>query len=58
MKLIFEKHKVGRRGFSWGELDVPVAKSLAAKYCRKTDAPLPCLIFPWIQIFIRSVHAR
>ena len=43
MKLIFEKHKAGRRGFSWGELDVPVAKSLAAKYCRKTDAPLPCL---------------
>ena len=43
MRLIFEKHRDGRRGFSYGELDVPLAKSLAVKYCRKAEARLPCL---------------
>jgi glycine dehydrogenase subunit 2 len=43
MKLIFEKHKTGRRGFTYGLNDVPEAAPLAAKYCRATDAPLPCL---------------
>ena len=43
MKLIFEKHKAGRKGFSYGLSDVSMAKSLAEKYCRKTDAYLACL---------------
>ena len=43
MKLIFEKHKEGRRGFSYGELDISAAKPLAVKYCRKSEAQLPCL---------------
>jgi len=43
VKLIFEKHNDGRRGFSYGAADVPIAKPLAAKYCRKTTAQLPCL---------------
>ena len=43
MKLIFEKHKEGRRGFSYGDPGLPTAKPLAEKYCRKTDARLPCL---------------
>ena len=43
MKLIFEKHKDGRRGFSYGLCDVPAAKPLAQKYCRSTQARLPCL---------------
>ena len=43
MKLIFEKHKDGRRGFSYGECDVPAAKPLAKKYCRVNPARLPCL---------------
>ncbi|MFA5093230.1 MAG: aminomethyl-transferring glycine dehydrogenase subunit GcvPB [Candidatus Omnitrophota bacterium] len=43
MKLIFEKHKEGRQGFSYGALDVPKAKPLAQNYCRKDDAQLPCL---------------
>ena len=43
MKLIFEKHQDGRRGFSYGLSDVPVAKPLAGKYCRAAQAQLPCL---------------
>jgi len=43
MKLIFEKHKEGRRGFSYGKLDVPQAKPLVEKYCRKTPAHLASL---------------
>ncbi len=43
MKLIFEKHKPGRRGFTYGLSDVPEFAPLAAKYCRSADAPLPCL---------------
>jgi glycine dehydrogenase subunit 2 len=41
--LIFEKHKDGRRGFSYGASDVPAAKPLAGKYCRANAARLPCL---------------
>lgn len=41
--LIFEKHKEGRQGFSYGALDLPASKPLAKNYCRKTDALLPCL---------------
>ncbi|MDD5465442.1 MAG: aminomethyl-transferring glycine dehydrogenase subunit GcvPB [Candidatus Omnitrophica bacterium] len=43
MKLIFEKHKEGRRGFSYGDCDVGKAKPLAEKYCRKRQAHLACL---------------
>jgi len=43
MKLIFEKHREGRRGFSYGKADVPPARPLGGKYCRKEDAKLPCL---------------
>ncbi|HNW39892.1 MAG TPA: aminomethyl-transferring glycine dehydrogenase subunit GcvPB [Candidatus Omnitrophota bacterium] len=43
MKLIFEKHRDGRGGFSYGTSDVPQAKPLAAKYCRSNDAYLPGL---------------
>ena len=43
MELIFEKHKDFRRGFSYGKSDVPAAKPLAQKYCRATEAFLPCL---------------
>jgi glycine dehydrogenase subunit 2 len=43
MKLIFEKHKEGRRGFSYGLTDVPSVKPLAEKYRRKTDAHLASL---------------
>ena len=43
MQLIFEKHKAGRRGFSYGALDVPVAGSLDVKYCRKSKTQLPSL---------------
>ncbi|MFA6358246.1 MAG: aminomethyl-transferring glycine dehydrogenase subunit GcvPB [Candidatus Omnitrophota bacterium] len=41
--LIFEKHKEGRRGFSYGVLDVAASKALPAKYCRAAAACLPCL---------------
>jgi len=41
--LLFEKHREGRRGFSYGNIDVPPAKPLAEKYCRKNEAQLPCL---------------
>ncbi|MCX5694234.1 MAG: aminomethyl-transferring glycine dehydrogenase subunit GcvPB [Candidatus Omnitrophica bacterium] len=43
MKLIFEQHKAGRRGFAYGASDVPAAKPLPAKYGRINDAQLPCL---------------
>ncbi len=43
MKLIFEKHKAGRRGFSYGSSDVTQAKPLAAKYCRVREVDLPGL---------------
>ncbi|MCU0666699.1 MAG: aminomethyl-transferring glycine dehydrogenase subunit GcvPB [Candidatus Omnitrophica bacterium] len=43
MKLIFEKHKSARRGFSYASSDVPEAKSLPDKYCRKQEAKLPSL---------------
>lgn len=41
--LLFEKHREGRRGFSYGNIDVPLARPLAEKYCRKNEAQLPCL---------------
>jgi len=43
MKLIFEKHKDGRKGFSYGLSDVSGAKPLARKYCRASKASLPAL---------------
>jgi len=43
VKLIFEKHKEGRRGFSYEKLDVSLTKPLAEKYCRKTPAHLASL---------------
>lgn len=43
MKLIFEKHKDGRQGFSYGLSDVSGAKPLAQKFCRMSQASLPCL---------------
>ncbi len=43
MKLIFEKHKDGRRGFSYGLASEPEAKPLPKKYCRTTVASLPAL---------------
>jgi len=43
MKLIFEKHKEGRRGFSYSKVDVPRVRSLDKKYCRKTDPNLASL---------------
>ena len=43
MQLIFEKHKEGRPGFSYGASDCPEAKALANKYCRGEEAKLPCL---------------
>lgn len=43
MKLIFEKHRAGRRGFTYSKADVPQAKPLAKKFCRKADAHLASL---------------
>ncbi|MDO8489423.1 MAG: aminomethyl-transferring glycine dehydrogenase subunit GcvPB [Candidatus Omnitrophota bacterium] len=43
MKLIFEKHKEGRRGFLYGKCDVDKPKPLAEKYCRKTQPHLASL---------------
>ncbi len=43
MKLIFEKHKEGREGFTYAKADVPLALPLEAKYCRKADARLASL---------------
>ncbi len=41
MQLIFEKSRVGRRGFQLPETDVPEAFALPDKYCRKIKACLP-----------------
>ena len=43
MRLIFEKHKTGRRGFSYGECEVVNSKPLAQKFCRQTQAHLASL---------------
>ncbi|MFA5095882.1 MAG: aminomethyl-transferring glycine dehydrogenase subunit GcvPB [Candidatus Omnitrophota bacterium] len=43
MKLLFEQHKDGRRGFTYAKVDVPKAEPLAAKYCRKSETYLPSL---------------
>ncbi len=43
MKLIFEEHKEGRRGFSYGACDVDKRKPLAEKYCRQVQAHLASL---------------
>lgn len=43
MKLIFEKHKEGRRAFTYGKADVPEVKPLDKKYCRKVDLRLASL---------------
>ncbi|MBI4707113.1 MAG: aminomethyl-transferring glycine dehydrogenase subunit GcvPB [Candidatus Omnitrophica bacterium] len=43
MQLIFEKHKQGRRGFCFPGPDVPLAKPLAAKYCRSKDTHIASL---------------
>jgi len=43
VKLIFEKHKEGRRGFSYGLVDVLESKSLEKKYRRTIPASLPAL---------------
>lgn len=43
MRLIFEEHKEGRRGFSYGKCDVDKSKPLAEKYCRKDPAHLASL---------------
>ena len=39
--LIFEKSIVGRKGFLFGDSDVPVRANIAPKYARREDAPLP-----------------
>jgi glycine dehydrogenase subunit 2 len=41
MELIFEKSVKGRRGFSFGQSDVPTTAQIASKYARREDAPLP-----------------
>ena len=41
MDLIFEKSVKGRRGFRFGNSDVPVKAQILAKYARKEEAPLP-----------------
>lgn len=41
MQLIFEKSRVGRRGFQLPDSDVPSAAALPEKYCRKIKAQLP-----------------
>ncbi|MFH0855819.1 MAG: aminomethyl-transferring glycine dehydrogenase subunit GcvPB [Candidatus Omnitrophota bacterium] len=43
MRLIFEKHKEGRSGFSYAKADVDGIKPLAKKYCRLSGALLPSL---------------
>lgn len=43
MKLIFEKHKEGRRSDLCSKTCAPKAKALDAKYRRKTDTRLPSL---------------
>ena len=41
MELIFEKSIAGRKGFCFGDSDVPVHANIPAKYARAEDAPLP-----------------
>ena len=41
MQLIFEKSRPGRRGFQLPGVDLPLAKALPEKYCRKIEAELP-----------------
>ena len=43
MKLVFEKHKEGRRGFSYAKPDVPQAKPLDKRYCRQAPMHLASL---------------
>lgn len=41
MQLIFEKSVQGRRGFRFGNSDVPTQAQVPLKYARQEDAPLP-----------------
>src|SRR5664279_2714692 len=41
MELIFERSVKGRRGFRFGDSDVPVKAQIASKYARKEEALLP-----------------
>ncbi|MDE2010097.1 MAG: aminomethyl-transferring glycine dehydrogenase subunit GcvPB [Candidatus Omnitrophica bacterium] len=41
MELIFEKSVEGRKGFRFGDSDVPVRVQVPAAYARTQDAPLP-----------------
>jgi len=41
MKLIFEKSKKGKKGFTLPDSDVPLKKEIDEKYRRKIDAQLP-----------------
>ncbi len=41
MELIFEKSVKGRRGFRFGNSDVPTHAQVPSKYARKDEAPLP-----------------
>ena len=41
MQLIFEKSRVGRKGFALPVIDVPIAPGLPKKYCRNQEAQLP-----------------
>ena len=41
MQLIFEKSRLGRKGFVLPETDVPQAAGLDKKYCRNQEAHLP-----------------
>ncbi|MFA5115217.1 MAG: aminomethyl-transferring glycine dehydrogenase subunit GcvPB [Candidatus Omnitrophota bacterium] len=43
MRLIFEKHKEGRRGFSYAKPGVPAARPLDARYRRKDNPHLASL---------------
>jgi len=43
MKLVFEKHKAGRRGFSYTTPDMPGVKPLEEKYLRNSDMRLASL---------------
>ena len=41
MELIFEKSVAGRKGFDFGDSDVPLHARIDAQYARGVDAPLP-----------------
>jgi len=41
MQLIFEKSRIGRKGFALPEIDVPQVPDLAKNYCRNQPAQLP-----------------